>query len=100
MNYVDICFEHDDLGGMVVFRVYPHSMTEEDWYRVKCAMNIYAWQDSVGELSKRIQDVLGAKGWCYLDSNLAWMSGEDADEMYRDFDRTDTVITFHHHIMA
>ena len=95
MEYVNICFEHDDLGGMVVLQVYPSAMTEVDWYHVKCAMNIYAWQESVSELCDRIQGIIGEKGHCHLDQNLVRIGGEDAEEMYRDFHLDRTEITFY-----
>jgi hypothetical protein len=95
MASVNICFEHNELGGMGVLRVCPRSMAEEDWIRVTWTMDMYAWRLSVGGLREQIQAVIGDKGWVHLDQNLAWMDGEEANETYMDFNRSNTEITYY-----
>ena len=89
--YAEIGLVNEELGGMNVFRIYPKNMTEEDWWNVRCMMNIYAWTEPLVSLLYRIRELLGEKGDIFLDEEIQWIGIEEAEEMYMDYKTNGTI---------
>lgn len=93
-SYAEIGLVNNELGGMNVLRIYPKDMKEEDWWNVRCMMNIYAWTEPLLSLLHRLRALLGEKADVFLDENIQHIGLEEAEEMYMDY-QTDGEIHMH-----
>lgn len=84
-SYAEIGLVNSELGGMNVLRIYPNKMDEEDWWDVRCMLNIYAWTESLVSLLYRLRNHLGEKADVFLDENIQHTGVEEAEEMYMDY---------------
>lgn len=89
--YAEIGLVNEELGGMNVLRIYPKNMVEEDWWNVRCMMNIYAWTESLVSLLHRLRTQFGEKADIFLDEEIQHIGIEEAEEMYMDYQTNGTI---------